>query len=43
LLVDGVGHARLDLAVDADDPFAAHGFGLLEGRRIGIGDDWVMP
>ena len=37
--VDGLGRARLDLAVDADDPFAAHGLGGLEGRRIRIGDD----
>ncbi len=37
--VGGLGHARLDLAVDADHPFAAHGLGDLEGRRIRIGDD----
>ncbi len=41
--VDRLGGARLDLAVDADDPFAAHGFGRLEGtanpdrRRSGSG------
>ncbi len=37
--VGGLGGARLDLAVDADHPFAAHGLGRLEGRRIRIGDD----
>ena len=30
---------RLDEAVDADDPLAAHGLGRLEGRAIGIDDD----
>ena len=37
--VDGIAGARLDLAVDADHPFAAHRLGGLEGRRIRIGDD----
>jgi len=35
--VDGVGHALLDHAIDADHPFAAHLFGSLEGGRIRIG------
>ena len=30
---------RLDLAIDANDPFAAHRLGGLEGWRIRIGDD----
>src|SRR5690606_32726987 len=37
--VDGLRRARLDLAVDADDPLAAHGLGNRECRRIRIGDD----
>ncbi|CUX13362.1 conserved hypothetical protein [Agrobacterium genomosp. 5 str. CFBP 6626] len=36
-LVDGVLRARLDQTVDADDPFATHRFGNLEGRAIRIG------
>jgi hypothetical protein len=31
--------AFLDLTVDADHPFAAHGLGGLEGGRIRVGDD----
>jgi hypothetical protein len=34
-----VSAAFLDLTVDADHPFAAHGLGDLEGGRIRIGDD----
>ena len=34
-----LGGARLDLAVDPDHPFAAHGLGRLESRQIRIGDD----
>ncbi|MNV34162.1 hypothetical protein D3C71_1255690 [compost metagenome] len=37
-LVDCVFRTRLDEAVDADDPFATHGLGDLEGRAVWIGN-----
>jgi hypothetical protein len=41
--VHGIGRARLDLAVDANDPFATYGFSRLESRRIRIRHDLRQP